>query len=105
MATAGSTRHGGNFNTCNTCAARALGAAGQRRASSVIQFKRDVEARRAFRVKRYFFSKHPDRRPADWDRGIFFGWQVMKSEFRWIWLPAMVLIALGHVLKAGSSGL
>ncbi len=29
----------------------------------------------------------------------------MKSEFRWIWLPAMVLIALGHVLKAGSSGL
>jgi hypothetical protein len=24
-----------------------------------MQFKRDVEARRAFRVKRYFFSKHP----------------------------------------------
>ena len=29
----------------------------------------------------------------------------MKSAFRWIWLPAMVLIALRHVLKAGSSGL
>ena len=72
-----------------------------------MQFKRDVEARRAFRVKRYFFSKHPIAVPPIGIASFFSarGWQVMKSEFRWIWLPAMVLIALGHVLKAGFSGL
>lgn len=47
-----------------------------------MQFKRDVEARRAFRVKRYFFFQTPDRRPADWDRGIFFGEGLAGHEER-----------------------
>ncbi|MDQ3565897.1 MAG: metal-dependent hydrolase [Pseudomonadota bacterium] len=60
-----------------------------------------------FRVKRYFFPKRPIAVPPIGIAAFFSarGWQVMKSEFRWIWLPAMVLIALGHVLKAGPSGL
>jgi inner membrane protein len=56
-----------------------------------------------FRTERYFFPKRPIAVPPIGIAAFFSarGWRVMKSEFRWIWLPAIVLIALVHVLKAG----
>lgn len=54
-----------------------------------------------FRNERYFFPKRPITVPPIGIIAFFSaeGWRVMKSEFRWIWLPAIVLMALDHMLK------
>jgi inner membrane protein len=55
-----------------------------------------------FRNERCFFPKRPIAVPPIGIAAFFSakGWRVMKSEFRWIWLPAIVLMALEHMLKA-----
>jgi len=54
-----------------------------------------------FDHKRYFLPWRPIAVPPI-GIGAFFsarGWQVMKSELRWIWLPSIAMFLIAHMLR------
>jgi inner membrane protein len=54
-----------------------------------------------FSGKRYFFPWRPIAVPPIGIREFFseWGWRVMKSELRWIWLPAALVFVAGRVVR------
>ncbi|HYE35344.1 metal-dependent hydrolase [Methylocaldum sp.] len=55
-----------------------------------------------FSKKRYFFPWRPIAVPPIGIRAFFsaWGWRVLKSEIRWIWLPSSLVFGVGLAVKS-----